>query len=86
MIRIFRETDLAPLHRMICDTIQTSYSGVYPPRAVDFFREYHSEKKIAERSLVGEILMVEEDDSILATGSLVSAEITGVFVHPSYQR
>ena len=86
MIRLFRETDLTPLHRMICDTIDASYSGVYPPRAVEFFKEYHSEKKIAERSVEGEILVVEENDSILATGSLVGAEIAGVFVHPAHQR
>ena len=29
--------------------------------------------------------MVEEDDFILATGSLVGEEITGVFVHPAHQ-
>ena len=86
MIRLFRKTDLTPLHRMIYDTIEASYSNVYPPRAVEFFKEYHSEKKIAERSLVGEILVMEEDDSILATGSLIGAEIAGVFVYPVYQR
>jgi GNAT superfamily N-acetyltransferase len=86
MIRPFRETDLTPLHRMICDTIEASYSGVYPARAVEFFKEYHSEKRIAERSVVGEILVVEEDDCILATGSLVGGEIAGVFVHPAHQR
>ena len=85
MIRLFRESDLIPLHRMICDTIEASYSTVYPPRAVEFFKEYHSEKRIAERSVVGKILVVEEDDSILATGSLVGAEIAGVFVHPAHQ-
>ena len=85
MIRLFRETDLIPLHRMIYDTIEASYSSVYPPRAVEFFKEYHSEKRIAERSMVGEILVVEEDGSILATGSLIGAEIAGVFVHPAHQ-
>jgi hypothetical protein len=61
MVRLFHETDLTPLHRMICDTIEASYSGVYPPRAVEFFKEYHMEKRIAERSVVGEILVLEED-------------------------
>jgi GNAT superfamily N-acetyltransferase len=86
MIRLFRKNDLTPLHRMICETIDTSYSDVYPPRAVEFFKDYHSEKRIEERSVVGEILVMEEHDSILATGSLVGMEITGVFVYPLYQR
>ncbi len=30
--------------------------------------------------------MVEQDGSIMATGSLVHAEIVGVFVHPGHQR
>lgn len=88
MIRAFAETDLHALHRMICDTIDASYSEVYPPRAVAFFKEHHSEKKIAERSAVGKILVLisERDGSILATGALIGSEITGVFVHPDHQR
>jgi GNAT superfamily N-acetyltransferase len=82
MIRLFRKPDLTPLHRMICETIDTSYSDVYPPRAVEFFKDYHSDKRIE----VGEILVMEEHDFILATGSLVGMEITGVFVYPVYQR
>lgn len=88
MIRAFARTDLHTLHRMICDTVDASYSELYPPRAVAFFKEHHSEKKIAERSAVGEILvlMSERDGSILATGSLIDSEITGVFVRPNHQR
>jgi GNAT superfamily N-acetyltransferase len=88
MIRPFNRTDLHTLHRMICETIDASYSGVYPPRAVDFFKEHHSEKKITERSAIGEILVLisKQDGSILATGSLVDAEIFGVFVHPDHHR
>lgn len=88
MIRLFNKTDLYVLHLMICDTINTSYSGVYPPRAVCFFKEYHSKKKIIERSTIGEILVLisERNASILATGSLVNSEIVGVFVHPDHQR
>lgn len=88
MIRAFAMTDLHALHRMICETIDASYSGIYPPRAVAFFKEHHSEKKIVERSSVGEILVLisERDSSILATGSLMVSEIIGVFVRPDHQR
>jgi len=76
------------LHTMICETIDASYSGVYPPRAVKFFKEHHSEERIAERQAAGEVLVLisRQDGIILATGSLVESEISGVFVHPDHQR
>lgn len=88
IIRKFNITDLHALHRMICETIDASYSQLYPPRAVSFFKEHHSEGKIAERSAVGEILVFisERDGSIMATGALIGSEIIGVFVCPDYQR
>lgn len=88
MIRPFERNDLHALHHMICETIDVSYSGVYPPLAVGFFKKHHSEKKIAERSVVGEILVLisERDGSIIATGALIDSEIIGVFVRPDHQR
>jgi GNAT superfamily N-acetyltransferase len=88
MIRPFSGTDLHVLRRMICETIDVSYSGVYPPRAVGFFKEYHAVEKIAERSAAGEILVLvsEQDGAVLATGALVDSEIVGVFVRPDQQR
>ena len=88
VIRPFKTTDLHALHRMICATIDASYSEVYPPRAVRFFKEYHSEERITERSTSGELLVLlsEQDGSILATGSLIGCEITGVFVHPDHRK
>lgn len=76
---------MCSLHRMICDTINVSYSGVYPVRAVQFFKEYHSEKRIMERSQAGEVLVIERGGPIVATGALVGNEIMGVFVKPENQ-
>jgi len=84
-IRQFAESDLAPLHRLIRETIEASYVGVYPDRAVQFFRRFHSERKIAERNRAGEILVIEKDGVIVATGSLLENEILGVFVSPAAQ-
>jgi N-acetylglutamate synthase-like GNAT family acetyltransferase len=85
MIRPFCEADLNSLRSMICDTIDFSYSGVYPVRAVQFFKDYHSEKKIVERNETGEVLVIERERSIVATGALVGSEIQGVFVRPDNQ-
>jgi GNAT superfamily N-acetyltransferase len=85
MIRPFRDSDVIPLHDMICDTINSSYSGVYPVRALQFFKEYHSGRNIFDRSQAGEILIVEKAGSIVATGALVGNEILAVFVRPDSQ-
>ena len=42
-------------------------SRVYPPRAVRFFKEFHSEAKILERHRQGAILVVEQEGTIIAT-------------------
>ena len=76
--RKFRDIDLVSLYRMIQETIDASYSGVYPHRAVHFFKEYHSEKKIMDRSQEGEILVIEQEGSIVATGALVGSIATVV--------
>ena len=85
-IRRFRDSDLDQLARLINETIGISYAGVYPPRAVQFLKDYHSEKKIADRSTIGTTLVVEENGVLVATGSLVGDEILGVFVHPRLQK
>jgi ribosomal protein S18 acetylase RimI-like enzyme len=57
----------------------------YPTRAVQFFKEFHSEEKIMERHRKGEILVVEQDGNVIATGAIVGSDIFGVFVHPASQ-
>lgn len=48
--RHFVLSDLSSLRQMIHDTIDACYSGVYPERAVEFFKTSHSEERILERS------------------------------------
>mgnify|MGYP000719454981 CR=1 FL=1 len=85
IIRPFRDADLVSLCRLIHKTIQVCYSGVYPDRAVQFFKEYHSENKILERSRKGEILGIDRHGVLIGTGALVGTEILGVFVEPEIQ-
>jgi len=84
-IRAFRGSDLEALKLLIHWTIDACYTGVYPPRAVDFFKRYHSVEEILERDRAGETLVVEENRKLIATGSLVGWNILGVFVHPDFQ-
>lgn len=85
-IRAFRETDLAPVGRLIRQTIELCYGAVYPPRAVRFFKDFHSDAKILERHEAGEILVVEQQGRVVATGALVDGDIFGVFVDPQCQQ
>ena len=85
-IRRLRERDLSQLMRLISEAIAISYAEVYPPRAVQFLKNFHSEKRIADRSKTGTTLVVEEDGELVATGSLVHGEILAVFVHPRLQK
>lgn len=85
MLRLFQYSDLSQLNEMIHKTIDYSYSGIYPDRAVLFFKNYHCETNILERNRKGEVLVLEKNGSIVATGSIVGDEISGVFVEPKNQ-
>jgi ribosomal protein S18 acetylase RimI-like enzyme len=84
-IRQFHVSDAEAVRELIHHTIDVSYSPVYPPRAVQFFKDFHSGVKIIERHQTGEILVVEKDGKVIATGSIVGADILGVFVDPEFQ-
>ena len=84
-IRTFLRSDLGPLRALIEETIHESYGAIYPPRAVQFFKSFHSEEKILERARSGTVLVIEEDDQLTATGSIVDHEIFAVFVRPRSQ-
>ncbi len=85
-IRRLRDSDVASLRRLICDTINVSYAPVYPPRAVTFFKDFHGEPRITERARLGTVLVIEQAGDLIATGSLVDDEIFAVFVRPDHQR
>jgi len=78
--------DAAPAQRLIHLTIDSSYPGAYPPRAVQFFKAFHSLDRILERCTLGQVLVIEQDEDVIATGAIVADEITGVFVHPQSQK
>ena len=84
-IRQFHISEVGAVCELIHHTIDVSYCPVYPPRAVQFFKEYHSEAKIIERFTEGEILVAETDGKLIGTGTIVGVDIFGVFVHPDFQ-
>jgi ribosomal protein S18 acetylase RimI-like enzyme len=84
-VRQMRISELGIVRELILRTIVFSYAEVYPPKAVQFFKKLHSEENILERCRDGGVLVVEKDEGIVGTGSLVGNEILGVFILPEFQ-
>lgn len=84
-IREFRESDAESIVQLIHRTIDVCYTGVYPPRAVAFFKDFHSRDGVLERWNNGTILVAEQTGIVMGTGALVENEIYGVFVEPKMQ-
>jgi putative acetyltransferase len=84
-LRAFRPDDAEPVTRLIHRTIDACYARVYPPRAVAFFKDYHALDRVVERHAAGRVIVVCRGDDIVATGSLVGPEISGVFVDCALQ-
>ena len=86
-IRPFTSSDLSDLKQLIHGTIDVSYADAYPPRARDYFKSFHSDEAIVERSEKGLILMAEspETGALVGTGSMVDQDIFALFVSPDHQ-
>lgn len=84
-IREFHENGVESVVQLIHRTIDVCYTGVYPPRAVAFFKNFHSRDGILGRSKKGTILIAEQTGIVMGTGAVVENEIYGVFVEPRMQ-
>lgn len=84
-LRRIRYKDIHDAGSLVRETIRTSYPSAYPPRAVDFFLNYHRNKAIRKRAVDGFVIVAEQNGDIVATGSIMGNEITGVFVKPDLQ-
>ena len=85
-LRQFQKSDLATVRELILSTIDTCYSGCYPPRAIEFFKQYHSDANIFERAEKGYTVIGESDGRVVATGTIVENHICAVFIIRSAQR
>lgn len=84
-LRPFAPADLLAVHQLICDTIDACYPTAYPPRAVAYFKQFHSPDAIMRRAEAGTVLVAQQAGEILGTGALVDGEISAVFVDPRAQ-
>lgn len=84
-LRTATYAEVTQIQRLMYATIDISYSGHYPPRALPLFKTYHSVERIRQRMSDGLFVVVEDSDGLAATGALVGEEIFAVFVSPSRQ-
>jgi ribosomal protein S18 acetylase RimI-like enzyme len=85
-IREFRESDLSSVRKLIHHTINVCYTGVYPARVLQFFKNFHSDRGIRERAEEGDMVVMERAAEVIGTGGIVGNHIYGVFVEPMFQR
>jgi len=85
LIRDYNQQDLERLYFIVQNTIKKSYADVYPREAIDYFSELHSTHNMEQDIPKGFTFMLESENEILASGSIVENEIKRVFVLPEYQ-
>jgi len=85
-IRRFRPSDLDDVYALVCETIDTSYAAVYPPRVVEFFHEYHDREIVVSDAAGGHSLVAYSGGVLVGTGTRVDTNVRRVFVRADRQR
>jgi GNAT superfamily N-acetyltransferase len=86
VVRPFEASDLDAVKKIILSTIETCYAGVYPARAIDYFKKYHSDEQIRGRADSGLTVVGLSQGKLVATGTVVKNHICAVFVVQDAQR
>jgi GNAT superfamily N-acetyltransferase len=84
-VRRFSRKDLPKISLLITDTIKRCYLGIYPPKAVRFFLDYHAPENIVRDATAGTTLVGWLDETPVATATLNGSYISRVFVRPENQ-
>jgi GNAT superfamily N-acetyltransferase len=84
-LRQMKITDLEPVYELVQKTIATSYADVYPPEAIEFFKNHHSKENILKDLERGYIVVAESGGLLLGTGTIIGTSIRRVFINPEYQ-
>jgi len=85
-VRKFRKDDFDAVYELIQNTIDVSYHKIYPPKAIEFFKEFHSRDNILKDTAAGYTAVAERDGEILGTSTLINCHIQRTFVSPACQR
>jgi GNAT superfamily N-acetyltransferase len=84
-IRPFMDSDAEVLHQLIYQTIDDAYTGVYGPKAIQYFKDYHSSSQILDDARQGQTMVLELNERIVGTGTICEQNIRRVFISPAFQ-
>ena len=85
-IRKFRSSELIVIKRLIYNTIDVCYQQVYCKEAIKFFKDYHNDENILKGAKEGYTFVLEKNNRIIGTGTIVEEHIMRVFVIPEFQK
>ena len=85
-LRRIIEADLQLVYELVQNTIQVSYSDIFAPEAIEFFKNYHSKESILNDAANGYVVVAEASGQMLGTGTLLVTNVRRVFISPGYQR
>jgi len=84
-LRQMKTTDLEAVYELVQQTIEVSYADVYPPEAIEFFKNHHCQENIMKDIERGYIVVAESGGLLLGTGTIIETSIRRVFINPEYQ-
>ena len=85
-IKNFKSSDLDVIKRLIYNTIDVCYQQVYREEAIKFFKDYHKNENILKGAKEGYTIVLEKNNRIIGTGTMVEDHIMRVFVVPEFQK
>ena len=84
-IREFERSDLAEVKELIYRTIDVCYKDYYCDKAIAFFKDWHCDEHILGDAGNGYMIVLVENQELIATGAVNDGEIKRVFVAPELQ-
>ena len=85
-VRKFKPSDRDIVKSLIQKTIDACYSDVYCKEAVQFFKDWHCDNRILNDAKEGYTIVLQKNNHVVGTGTIVGDEIRRVFVEPAFQR
>lgn len=76
---------MAAVKGLIHRTIDVCYLDVYPEEAVKFFRNWHCDDRILKDVEEGHTIVLEKENRIIGTGTIVENHIKTLFIEPALQ-
>lgn len=79
------DSDVGALQQLIYQTIDEAYTGVYGPKAIQYFKDYHSSSQILADARQGQTIVLDLNERIVGTGTICEQNIRRVFISPAFQ-